>query len=199
MSQCNRVTQQPPDDGLSSTSKSSPMYTGNRITPNKPMYNEKNIDIENKQIAGVKFTENGILIERKYNDVPMGRRINEENFTGKFLKLAKRLAKYRMAHCYKQLHANLSRAIRVTNTEIAWEGGQFQVPVWEALEGILKLNDARDLNPLQAQQIVRSIMFRAHDHNTTTWEIIKESKEISVSEDFKNFITEQLLVARWNK
>lgn len=44
MSQCNRVTQQPPDDGLSSTSKSSPMYTGNRITPNKPMYNKKNID-----------------------------------------------------------------------------------------------------------------------------------------------------------
>lgn len=159
--------------------------------------------METKQIAGVKFTENGILIERKYNDVPMGRRINEENFTGKFLELAKRLAKYRMAHCYKQLHANLSRAIRVTNTEIAWEGGQFQVPVWEALEGILKLDDVRQLNPLQAQQIVRSIMFHcsswAYDHNTTTWEINKESKEMSISEDFKNFITEQLLVARWDE
>lgn len=156
-----------------------------------------------KQIAGVKFTENGILIERKYNDVPMGRRINEENFTGRFLELAKRLAKYRMAHCYKQLHANLSRAIRVTSTEIAWEGGGFQVPVWEALENILKLNDVRQLTPLQAQQIVRAIMFHcaswAYDHNTTTWEINKESKEMSVSDEFKNFITEQLLVARWDE
>lgn len=156
-----------------------------------------------KQIAGILFTESGILIERKYNDVPMGRKINEDNFTGKFLELAKRLAKYRMAHCYKQLHANLSRAIRVTNTEIVWEGGQFQVPVWEALERILELKDARDLNPLQTQQIVRAIMFHCsswtYDHNITTWEINKESKEMSVSEDFKNFITEQLLVSRWDE
>ena len=155
-----------------------------------------------KTIAGVKFTESGILVERKYNDVPMGRQINEENFTGKFLELAKRLAKYRMAHCYKQLHANLSRAIRVTELEIAWESGHFQVPVWESLERILELNDVRDLDPLQAQQILRSIMFHcsswAYDHDTTTWEVIKESKDMNVSEDFKNFITEQILVAKWN-
>lgn len=155
-----------------------------------------------KTIAGVKFTESGILVERKYNDVPMGRQINEENFTGKFLELAKRLAKYRMAHCYKQLHANLSRAIRVTELEIAWDGGHFQVPVWESLERILELNDVRDLDPLQAQQILRSIMFHcsswAYDHDTTTWEVIKESKDMHVSEDFKNFITEQILVAKWN-
>ena len=155
-----------------------------------------------KTIAGVKFTESGILVERQYNDVPMGRKINEENFTGKFLELAKRLAKYRMAHCYKQLHANLSRAIRVTETEIAWESGHFQVPVWESLERILELNDVRDLDPLQAQQILRSIMFHcsswAYDHDTTSWEVIKESKDMTVSEDFKNFITEQILVAKWN-
>lgn len=48
MSQCNRVTQQPPDDGLSSTSKSSPMYTGNRITPNKQMYTKKILTNGNK-------------------------------------------------------------------------------------------------------------------------------------------------------
>ena len=155
-----------------------------------------------KTIAGVKFTESGILVERKYNDVPMGRQINEENFTGKFLELAKRLAKYRMAHCYKQLHANLSRAIRVTELEIAWEGGHFQVPVWESLERILELKDVRDLDPFQAQQILRSIMFHcsswAYDHDTNTWEIIKESKDMHVSDDFKNFITEQILVAKWN-
>lgn len=155
-----------------------------------------------KTIAGVKFTESGILVERKYNDVPMNRQINEENFTGKFLELAKRLAKYRMAHCYKQLHANLSRATRVTELEIAWEGGHFQVPVWESLVRILELKDVRDLDPLQAQQILRSIMFHcsawAYDHDTNTWEIIKESKDMHVSEDFKNFITEQILVAKWN-
>lgn len=156
-----------------------------------------------KQIAGISFTESGIIIERKYNDVPMGRKFCEENFTGKYLELAKRLTKYRMAHCYKQLHSNLSRAIRVTSTEIAWQGGGFQVPVWEALEGILKLDDVRQLNPLQAQQIVRSIMFHcsswAYDHDVVTWEINKESKEICITEDFKNFITEQLLVARWDE
>lgn len=153
-----------------------------------------------KKIAGLKFTEFGILVERKYNNVRIERNINEENFTGKYLELAKRLAKYRMAHCYKQLHANLSRAIRVTNTEIVWEGGHFQVPVWEALERILELKDVRELNLLQAQQIVRAIMFHCsswvRDHNVNTWEINKESKELCVSEDFKNFITEHLLVAR---
>lgn len=155
-----------------------------------------------KTIAGIKFTESGILVERKYNDVPMNLQINEENFTGKFLELAKRLAKYRMAHCYKQLHANLSRAIRVTELEIAWNGGHFQVPVWESLERILELKDVRDLDPLQALQILRSIMFHcsswAYDHDTNTWEVIKESKDMHVSDDFKNFITEQILAAKWN-
>lgn len=156
-----------------------------------------------KQIAGLKFTESGILIERKYNDVHIERNINEENFTGKYLELTKRIAKYRMAHCYKQLHANLSRAIRVTNTEIVWENGCFQVPVWEALERVLELKDVREMNPLQAQQIVRAIMFNCsswvRDHDVNTWEVIKESKELCVSDDFKRFITEQLLVARWDE
>lgn len=51
MSQCNKITQQPPDDDLSSTSKSSPMYTGNRITPNKPVY--KQIDENNRSLSWV--------------------------------------------------------------------------------------------------------------------------------------------------
>lgn len=155
-----------------------------------------------KTIAGVMFTESGVLVERKYNDMPMGRKIKDENFTGKFLELAKRLAKYRMAHCYKQLHSNLSRAVRVTEMEIAWEGGHFQVPVWEALEGVLELKDVRDLSPLQAQQILRSIMFHcsswAYDIDITTGNPIEGSKDMSISEDFKMFVTEQILVAKWN-
>lgn len=154
-----------------------------------------------KNIAGVSFTETGILIERKYNDAVVERKLNEELFTGKFLELAKRLAKYRMHHCYTQLHNNLARATRVTEVEIAWQGGHFQVPVWEALERILELKDVRDLDPLQAQQILRSILFHcsswAYDIDIATGERTSE-KDMSVSEDFKNFITEHLLVAKWN-
>ena len=154
-----------------------------------------------KNIAGVSFTETGILVEKKYNDAIVERKLNEELFTGKFLELAKRLAKYRMHHCYTQLHNNLARAIRVTEMEIVWQGGGFQVPVWEALERILELKDVRDLDPLQAQQILRSILFHcsswAYDIDVTTGERTSE-KDMHVSEDFKNFITEHLLVVKWN-
>jgi hypothetical protein len=154
-----------------------------------------------KNIAGVSFTETGILIEKKYNDVSVERKLNSEFFTGKFLELAKRLAKYRMHHCYKQLHNNLARAVRVTQREIVWQGGHFQVPVWESLERILELKDARDLDPLQAQQILRSILFHcsswAYDIDIVTGERIDE-KDMHIDEDFKNFITEQILVAKWN-
>ena len=154
-----------------------------------------------KNIAGVSFTETGILIEKKYNDAVVERKFNEEVFTGKFLELAKRLAKYRMHHCYTQLHNNLARAIRVTEQEIAWQGGGFQVPVWEALERILELKDARELDPLQAQQILRSILFHcsswAYDIDIVTGAQTSD-KDMHVDEAFKNFITEQILVAKWN-
>lgn len=157
----------------------------------------------NKQVAGVLFTENGIMIERKYhhdqefeNKRP---RIAEEKFSGEMLEIAKRLAKYRMAHCFKQLHSNLANAKVITEQSIVWTGGHFEVPVWEQLEAIVfKLADVRELNRIQCQQLIRSIMFNApsywlSDHDAC-WNTIKDSDNVKLTDEFKMFITEQCLV-----
>lgn len=151
-----------------------------------------------KTIANVQFSESGILIERKYQEDPdLFRKPSEELYTGKFLELAHRLAKKRMYHCYKKLHANLSKATHITSVYIAWKDGNFSVPVWESLERILQITDVRELDMLQCQQIIRAIIQDMQswvsDYDMTTYEYIKDSN-IYITEDFKNFITEHMMV-----
>lgn len=151
-----------------------------------------------KQIAGLTFTEEGIMIEKKYNESNSVKKFDESLYQTKYLDLAKRIAKYRMMHCYKQLHSNLAQAKSITPTQISWESGHFSVPVWEALEGILLLNDVRELSLLQAQQIIRSMLINCpswvRDVNVNTWTQIENSRELSITDDFKNFITEHIMV-----
>jgi hypothetical protein len=150
-----------------------------------------------KTIAGIQFTESGILIEKKYNiDNSVFPVTNKELFTGKFLDIAKRVAKYRMAECYKKLHSNLAKAKYISEDMIAWEGGRFNIKVWESLENILTLTDVRDLNLLQCQQLIRSMLLNSrswlYDHNTETWEEIT-SGDIQCTDAFKLFITEHMM------
>ena len=126
-----------------------------------------------KKIAGIQFTETGIIVECPFVVNPPQIKFKEELFTGKFLEQAKRIIKYRMAHCYHQLHANLTRATHITESDIAWPGGHFTIGVWEELEKALELTDARQLTALQAQQIIRALMMGLcgtwlYDHDTTT-------------------------------
>jgi hypothetical protein len=155
----------------------------------------------NKIVAGIQFTENGVLIEKAYGHDNEGitRGIAEEKFTGELLEIAKRVAQYRMAHCFKQLHANLANAKVITPESIIWKGGHFEVGVWEALADILKLDDVRKLNRLQCQQLVRSMMFQAtgywlykHDSN---WNQLNDSESIRLTDEFKMFVTEHFLCA----
>jgi hypothetical protein len=150
-----------------------------------------------KTIAGIQFTESGILIEKRYNtDNSVFPVPDKELFTGKFLDIAKRLAKYRMAECYRKLHSNLAKAKHISEDMIAWEGGRFNIKVWESLENILTLTDVRNLDLLQCQQLIRCMLLNSrswlYDHNTETWEEMKTG-DIYCSEDFKNFITEHML------
>lgn len=157
-----------------------------------------------KTIANVTFTENGILVEKFYAEnfeVLASRRIKEEKFTGELLDIAKRLAKTRMAHCYHQLHSNLANATHITEQTIAWEGGCFQIPVWEALERVLVLDDVRKLDALQAQQLIRTMIFHVsnnwvYDYDAN-WKRIPSS-DIRVTEAFQNFITKHMLVVKCN-
>lgn len=151
-----------------------------------------------KKIAGIQFTNTGIIVERPFVENPQPRMFKEEVFTGSFLDIAKRIIKYRMAHCFNQLHANLARATHITKFEIAWPGGHFNVPVWQELERALELDDVRKLNALQTQQIIRAIMLGncsgwLYDHDTTTWTKFDKG-DIHLSDDFKLFITEHMLV-----
>ena len=150
-----------------------------------------------KTIAGIQFTESGILIEKKYNkDNSIFPVPNNELFTGKFLDIAKRLAKYRMADCYKKLHSNLAKAKHISEDMIAWEGGRFNIKVWESLENILTLTDVRQLDLLQCQQLIRGMLLNSrswlYDHNTETWEEFK-SGDIQCTDGFKLFLTEHML------
>ena len=150
-----------------------------------------------KTIAGIQFTESGILIEKKYNeDNSVFSITDKELFTGKFLDIAKRLTKYRMANCYKKLHSNLAKAKYISQDMIAWEGGRFNIRVWESLENILTLTDVRNLDLLQCQQLIRCMLLNPrswlYDHNIETWEETS-SGDIQCSDAFKLFITEHML------
>ena len=153
--------------------------------------------MENKQIAGITFTDKGILIEKQYNYSQPSLKLDEEKFTKDFLIIAKRLAKYRMAHCYKQLHQNITTAEHITPQMIFWKDGHFSVPVWEELEKILKLKDVRDLNALQTQQLIRSMLFHEstwlYDHNEDWNELKGGNFCIKCTEEFKLFLTEHML------
>ena len=159
------------------------------------------METTNKKIAGIQFTDTGVIIERSYCDCQpelLGLHcIDEEKFTGELLDIAKRIIKYRMAHCFKQLHANLANANIITPQTIAWNGGHFEVPVWEQMEAVLKLDDVRNLNRMQCQQIVRSMMFNATGYwledLDENWNRIK-GNDIKVTDEFKMFITEQFLL-----
>lgn len=157
----------------------------------------------NKKIAGIVFTESGVMIEKPYcesSDELLGQyRIAEDKFTGELLEIAKRVIKARMAHCFKQLHSNLANAKVITPQTIIWKGGHFSVPAWEAMEGILQLDDVRKFNRFQCQQIVRGMLLNAdhywlsdYDEN---WNIIPDSSNVKMNEAFKMFITEHFLVA----
>jgi hypothetical protein len=152
-----------------------------------------------KTIAGLMFTETGIVIERPFVENPSVKKmIAEDKFTGEFLELAKRIIKARMAHCYRKLHSNLANAKHVTPDMIAWEGGHFNVGVWEELEMALELDDARKLNTIQCQQIIRAILLDevgnwAYDYDTTTWTRFDKGDK-HITQEFRNFVTEQILV-----
>lgn len=153
-----------------------------------------------KTIAGIQFTNEGISIIRPYKEDAQTAdfRLDEKLFTGEFVQQAKRLAKIRMANCYRKLHTNIATASHITNQMIAWKGGHFSVPVWEALEGVLHINDVRQLNVLQCQQLIRAIMIDKggsdwlHDYDED-WKQIPNS-DIHLTSEFKLFVTEQMLV-----
>lgn len=149
-----------------------------------------------KTVAGVTFTATGVCIEKPYtNNLAVCREVNESKFTGEYLEIAKRLAKTRMSHCKQQLHANLANAIYITEDTIAWSGGHFSVSVYEALEDIIKLTDVRKLNKLQAQQLIRTMLLNGANIYVYDYDenLKRCSKDICVTEDFKNFITEHML------
>lgn len=156
--------------------------------------------METKKIAGIVFTETGVMIEKAYchnNEELIGQhRVTEEKLA-EMLEVAKRVIKYRMADCYRKLHSNLANAGVITPQSVIWKGGHFEVAVWEQMEAILKLDDIRKLNRLQCQQLVRSLMFNSpsywlsdHDEN---WNIIAKSDNVELSDDFKMVITEIFL------
>lgn len=152
-----------------------------------------------KNIAGVLFTETGIMIEKSYQqDFGTKKVFKEEVFTGVFLMLAQRIIKNRMMHCRQQLHIHLASATHIAEDLIAWQGGHFNVLVWQEMEKALELKDARELNTIQCQQIIRAILLGqvgnwVYDVDMTTWTKCKEGDK-NISEDFKNFISEQILI-----
>lgn len=139
------------------------------------------------------------MIEKSYQqDFETKKVFKEEVFTGVFLMLAQRIIKNRMMHCRQQLHIHLASATHIAEDLIAWQGGHFNVNVWLEMEKALELKDARELNTIQCQQIIRAILLGqvgswVYDVDMTTWTKCKEGDK-NISEDFKNFISEQILI-----
>lgn len=174
------------------------MYTGNNTPPK--LTNYLHIMETSKTIAGIQFTNEGISVIRPYreNNELFEGLIPEKFFTGEFVTIAKRLAKARMANCYKKLHSNIAVATHITPEMIAWKGGRFTVKAWETLESILEIEDVRQLNFMQCQQLIRAMLLDKCGNNwlydyDENWEQLKDG-DIYLKEEFRLFITEHMLV-----
>jgi hypothetical protein len=83
---------------------------------------------------------------------------------------------------------------------ISWKGGHFSVPVWEALEGVLQIEDVRHLNELQCQQLIRAMLIDMetscwlYDYDSN-WNRISKS-DIRLLDEFKLFVTEHMLICK---
>lgn len=156
-----------------------------------------------KTIAGINFTETGILIARNYTENQEA--VQAQMFTDKqlaqFLKIAKRLAERRIQHCKLTLHANIARATHITPELILWNGGRFNVKVYEALESILNLDDVRKLDLLQSQQLIRSMLLHGTGWLYKLDEAGRDTHDDGVycDEDFKLFITEHIVCCTVNQ
>lgn len=147
-----------------------------------------------KTVAGITFTETGIRIEKSYQCDPTICKeieIDESKFKGENLEIAKRLAKTRMAHCKKQLYANLINATYITEYIIVWPDSYFKVPDYEALEGILELTDVRQLSKLQIQQIIKAMLLNDANNCVCDYDanLKKCGEDMRVTDEFKNIIT----------
>ena len=174
------------------------MYTGNNTPPK--LTNNLHIMETTKTIAGIAFTNEGISVIRPYreNNELFAGLIPEKFFTDEFVTIAKRLAKARMANCYKKLHSNVASATHITPEMIAWKGGRFTEKAWETLESILEIQDVRQLNFMQCQQLIRAMLLDKQGSNwlydyDENWEQLKDG-DVYLKEEFRLFITEHMLV-----
>lgn len=155
------------------------------------------------KIAGINFTDTGVLIERQYveNQEAVKAQMFSDKQLAQFLKIAKRLAERRIQHCKLKLHANVARAEHITPELILWKGGRFNVKVYQSLERILSLDDVRKLDLLQSQQLIRCMLLQG-----TGWlyKIDDAGCEIHddgvyCDEEFKLFITEHIVCCTVNQ
>lgn len=147
----------------------------------------ENLNTIGTKIGDLEITSTGIRVELPYSETEV---ISKKLDTSNFLKIAKCLAKVRMAHCYKELMLHIHEAHR-TPTIITWEGGHFSIPVYQALERVLELDDIYKLDRLQTQQLIRAIMFNTFGIYVTDHET---NANIKITDEFKLFLTEHILV-----
>jgi hypothetical protein len=147
----------------------------------------------NMKIGEIEITNTGIRIELPFSEgsTPFFKKLDTSNF----LKIAKCLAKARMAHCHKELMLHIHEAHR-TPFIISWDGGHFTIPVYQALERVLELDDVYKLDSLQTQQLIRAIVLNTSGMYVSDYEQHQKIKgsEIRITNEFKLFLTEHQLV-----
>lgn len=143
------------------------------------------------KIGEIEVTATGIRIELPFTETPVPfKKLDTSNF----LKIAKCLAKARMAHCYKELMLHIHEAHR-TPFVISWDGGHFTIPVYQALEQVLELDDIYKLDSLQTQQLIRAIVLNTSGMYVSDYEQYQKIKgsEVRITNEFKLFLTEHQL------
>lgn len=116
-------------------------------------------------VGNIAFTESGISVVRPYMDTQeLDNNYAElykdrEERAQKAFKVAKKALEARLEHCKSELEKNLPKATIVSSEYIAWKGGHFSLPVYQAMEKCLKRNPQKweDLNLLELQQVVRAL------------------------------------------
>lgn len=116
-------------------------------------------------VGNIAFTETGISVVRPYMDTDELNNAcaelskDREERSQRAFKVAKKAIEARLEHCKSELEKNLAKAVIVSSEGVAWKGGHFSLPVYQALEKCLERNPQKweDFNLLELQQVVRAL------------------------------------------
>lgn len=154
----------------------------------------------NFTVGNVAFTDEGVQVFIPYSEPVEGapvKRITYDDIRPRMVAYCNR----RMRRCASRLGQNLATAKTVTRDIIAWNGGHFSVPVYQALQEFVESRgDKKVFSTLILQQVMREMkedkyIYENHlDADVWTWYNEEKRSHNVEADDLFEILTEMIIV-----